>query len=65
MVTEVKPILDELKAVREELNYIKENMVNIDTLLAEEDRIALAKAREERQKGKTTKLADLKKELGL
>ena len=65
MVTETKQILDELKVVREELDYIKENMVSIDAILTEGDKKALAQAREEQRKGRTTTLADLKKELGL
>ncbi|MFO8015569.1 MAG: hypothetical protein R6U32_00545 [Candidatus Woesearchaeota archaeon] len=61
---ESKQILQRLDEIKSELDYIKGNMVDIDQVLTEEDKKALAGAEEEYKKGKTTTLEDLKKELG-
>jgi len=57
-------VLDELKSIKTELDYIKYYIVD-DTILTEDDKIALAEARKEYKEGKTIKLEDLKKEIGL
>lgn len=60
-----KEIISELKAIREDLGYLKEHMVDIDTILAEDDKLALEQARKEFKEGKTKPLDRLKKELDL
>jgi len=62
--TETKQIFAKLKAIKIELDYIKEHIVD-DMILTQDDKIALAEARKEHKEGKTIKLEDLKKELGL
>ncbi len=60
-----KDMISELKAIREDLDYLKEHMVDIDSIMTEDDFIAVMKAREEKKHGKLVKLEDLKKELGM
>jgi len=62
--TETKQIFAKLKAIKIELDYIKEHIVD-DMILTQDDKIALTEARKEHKEGKTIKLEDLKKELGL
>ena len=61
---EIKRIEKELKEIRNELLYIKEHMVDVDTILTEEERKIHEQSLKEYREGKTTKLVDLKKELG-
>ena len=65
MVSEAKEILGKLDAIKSELDYIKEHMVDTDSILTEEDKKDLNKAREEYKKGETTSLEELEKELGI
>ena len=58
-------IQEELKAIRNDLSYLKEHMVDVDSILTEDDFEALKQAEKEHKEGKTTKLKDLKKQLGL
>lgn len=63
METTNKSIIQRLDIIQSELFYIKEHMVDVDTILTEEERNDLAQARDEFKKGKTISLKDLKKEL--
>ncbi len=65
MATETKQILEKLDAIKSELDYIKENMIDADMILSEDDRTALKKANEEFEKGETISHEDIKRELGL
>mgnify|MGYP001568706396 CR=1 FL=1 len=58
-------VLQQLNAIQSDIEYIKEHMVDVDTILTEDDKNALLKARKEHKEGKTIKLEDLKRELGL
>lgn len=58
-------IHSELKAIREDIEYLKEHMADIDSIMTEDDFIAVTKAREEKKQGKLVPLDSLKKELGL
>lgn len=51
MATESKQILDELKAIREELDYIKENMVDKEMLLTPKERELLEKSYKHEKEG--------------
>ncbi len=48
-----------------EIAYIKKNMVNIDSILTEDDYKALEGYRLEKAEGRLTSHEELKKELGL
>ena len=56
---EVSLILKELKAIKKDLAYIKEHMIDVDSILTEEDLLILKEAREEFKAGKTIKLSEL------
>ncbi len=55
-------IVEELKAIKEELMYIKEHMVDIDTILTPDEKKVLKESVGEFERGETTKLEDLKRE---
>lgn len=63
MVTDAQKIIEKLDLIKEEIDYIKERIVDADTILDEDDKKALQDAREEYKLGKTISLEDLKKEL--
>jgi hypothetical protein len=60
-----KEILYELKAIREDLDYIKGHMVDIDSILTEEDYLSIQEYRKEKASGLLTSHEDLKNELGI
>jgi hypothetical protein len=60
-----KEILHELKAIREYLDYIKGYMVEIDSILTEEDYLSLQEYRKEKASGILTSHENLKNELGI
>ena len=47
------------------MKYIKEHMVNVDTILTIEEEEALEESLKELKEGRTTSHKELKKELGL
>jgi hypothetical protein len=55
----------DLAQIKNDLKYIKEHMVDIDSILSAEDKEAIKEARHELKEGKTTALSDVKKELDL
>ncbi|MDP3734767.1 MAG: hypothetical protein Q8R37_06055 [Nanoarchaeota archaeon] len=65
MTSDVKQIMEMLSTIKSELDYIKDHMIDVDTILTSEDRKALVKAEEEFKKRKTISHEELKKELGL
>ncbi len=60
-----KEILHELRAIREDLDYIKGHMVDIDSILTEEDYLSLQEYRKEKASDILTSHEDLKNELGI
>jgi hypothetical protein len=60
---EAVAVMEKLNSIQSELDFIKEHMVDVDTILTEEDRADLAQARNEFKEGKTISLEKLKKEL--
>ena len=58
-------IIDELKAIRNDLDFIKGHMVDIDSIMTEDDYLALKKYRTEKTANELVSHEDLKKELGL
>ena len=55
----------ELKAIREDLDFIKSHMVDVDSILTEEDYLSLQEYRKEKESGTLTSHEALKKELGI
>lgn len=64
-VANSKDIRDELKAIREDLDFIKSHMVDIDSIMTEDDFIALKEYRKDKEAGRLVSHKDIKKELGL
>jgi len=58
-----KEIWEELKVIRRELGYIKEHMVDVDTVLTPEEERILDESLREFEEGVATKLEDFEKEL--
>lgn len=58
-------IVNELKAIRNDLDFIKGHMVDIDSIMTEDDYLALKKYRKEKSVNELVSHEDLKKELGL
>ena len=63
MTTETKQILSELKAIRQELDYIKEHMVDVDTILTPDEETRLKESLNDLNQGKTTSLEIFEKEM--
>ena len=61
----LQTIQQELKEIKTDLKYLKEHMVDVDCILTEEDFESLKQAEKEHAEGKTIKLKDLKKQLGM
>ena len=57
-------ILEKLEEIKKEVKEIKEHMLDVDTLLDQEDMRAVEEAEKEFKEGKTISLEQLKKELG-
>lgn len=55
----------ELRAIREDLDFIKCHMVDVDSILTEEDYLSLQEYRKEKKSGTLTSHEALKKELGI
>jgi len=60
---DVALILDEIKEIKKELVYIKEYMIDVDSILTGGEVILLIEAEKEFGDGETIKLEDLKREL--
>jgi len=58
-------IEDDLKAIRSDLDFIKEHMVDRDSIMTEEDYEALLDYREEKASGQLVDQDRVTKELGL
>ena len=58
-------IFDELTFIKAELNEIKEHMVDVDTIISEEERRLVHGSLIHEKEGKLISLTDFKKQLGL
>ena len=58
-------ILVEIKEIRKDLDFIKEHMVDIDSIMTEDDYEALQDYRREKKEGKLISHEQLVKELGM
>jgi len=65
MVIESNDIINELKSIKEDLSYIKEHMVDIDSIMTQDDYRAIEEARKDKKNNKLISEDQLKKELGL
>jgi hypothetical protein len=59
-----KQIMEKLDSIKSELDFIKEHLVD-DSILSDDDKLALEEAERDYREGKTTRLEDLEKELGM
>ncbi len=60
-----KDLKDELSAIRKDLNYIKQHMVDADTIMTEDDYSALLEYRKDKKANNLTSHDQLKEELGV
>lgn len=58
-------VLQKLGEIEKEIRYIKENMLDADSIMTEEDFEALLEYRKEKKAGKLVSHEDVKKELGM
>ncbi|MBW6470671.1 MAG: hypothetical protein K0A90_05555 [Methanosarcinaceae archaeon] len=58
-------IFDELVHIKAELSEIREHMVDVDTILTEDERHIVKESFEHEKEGKLVSLSDFKKEIGL
>ncbi len=65
MASDTRQILQELKVIKKELDFIKENMVDIDNVMTEEDYKSLLDYRKQKLRGKLISHKQLEKEFGL
>jgi len=67
MTTEVAmgQMVEDMQAIRKDIQFIKTHMFDPDTIMSIEEERRFQQSLEELKEGKTTSLADLKKELGL
>ena len=65
MTEAIQKLESELKAVKDDVRYIKAHMVDIDSVMTEEDYEALIEYRKEKKAGKLTSHEKLKEELGV
>ncbi len=59
MATETQEIMDKLSSIQLELNYIKEHMIDVDTILSEEERKLLDLSIKNEEEGKLTSFEEL------
>lgn len=63
MEHENQEILRKLNKIQIDINFIKNNMVDADCVLTDEERDELEEARREHERGETTSLEDFEKEM--
>ena len=54
-------IVTELKAIRRDLNYIKEHMVDVDTILTPSEEKVLEQSLKDYKEGKTVSLSEFER----
>ena len=62
MENQTQQILDELKTMKIDIEFIKENVVDMDTILTSEEEMRLNESLEEFQRGETISLKEIEKE---
>ncbi len=64
-VIDLKEIRHELRVIREDLDFIKGHMMDVDSILTEDDYLSLNEYRNEKESGKLTSHEELKREMEL
>ena len=65
METEIKDVRRDLESLKKIVNEMRERMIDVDSIMTEEDYNAILVAREEKRRNELTSFDDLKKELRL
>ena len=65
MTNEIKQVMEKLDTIKSELSDIKKHMIDIDSIMTEEDYLALIDYRKEKSANKIISHEQLKKQLGL
>ena len=60
-----KTILQKLEKIEKEIEDIRDHMVDIDSIMTEEDYLALLEYRKEKEAGKLVSHEQIRKELGI
>lgn len=63
MATEAQQILGELRLIRTDLEFIKDHMVDVDTILTPEEEERLDESLDDLKQGRTTSLENFEKEM--
>jgi len=63
MPSEIRQILKKLETMKSDLDYIKEHMVDADTILTKDEETVLERGLKEYKEGKTISLDEFKKNL--
>jgi len=63
MENENQEILRKLDKIQIDINFIKNNMIDVDCVLTDEEKNELEEARKEHERGETTSLEDFEKEI--
>ena len=63
MENQTQQILNELRAIRVDIKYIKQNVVDMDTILTPEEETRLNESLDEFKQGRTTPLIEFEKEI--
>ena len=61
MASEIKQILKKLETMKSDLDYIKEHMIDADTILTKDEEATLERGLKEYKEGKTISLDEFKK----
>ena len=64
-VIDSKEIRHELRAIKEDLDFIKGHMIDVDSIMTEDDYLSLNEYRNENESGRLTSHEELKREMGL
>ncbi|NOR48560.1 MAG: hypothetical protein GQ533_11045 [Methanosarcinaceae archaeon] len=64
-VINYREIIHELRAIKEDLDFIKDHMVDVDSIMVEDDYLSLNEYRAEKKTGKLISHDELKREIGL
>ncbi len=63
MAAETQQILEELKAIRTDLDYIKEHLIDVDTVLTTAEEARLEESLSDWRNGKTTSREEFEREM--
>jgi len=64
-VIDSKEIRYELRAIKDDLDFIKSHMIDVDSIMTEDDYISLNEYRNEKESDKLISHEELKREMGL